>query len=199
MSIASAFLLVLIGFIQINVIGTSNISSQYPQIKTTATTSITASTTTATTAATVTEEADEVGVDNRQVSVEVNSQFQEFQETYFSMRNDMKWKLPSGSYVEDIIFNYTKDFPYEWLVLSLKVSIVIRYDLIFSISPSHSFILDTENENIMNLFDKSDQEYIKTYNVVADPELKDDLIEYLLTYVEVSIILFASTMRMCIQ
>ncbi|CAI2192722.1 11882_t:CDS:2, partial [Funneliformis geosporum] len=129
----------------------------YPQIITTAT----ASTTTAT------EEADEAGVNNRQVSVisvEVDSQFQEFQETYFAMRNDMKWKLPSDSYVEDIIFNYAKDRPYECL--------------------SHSFILDTENENIMNLFNKSDKEYIKTYNVIADPELEDDLIEYLLTYNE---------------
>jgi hypothetical protein len=46
----------------------------------------------------------------------------------------------------------------------------------------------------MNLFDKSDKEYIKTYNVMADPELEDDLIEYLLTYNEVSIILPANTM-----
>jgi hypothetical protein len=48
----------------------------------------------------------------------------------------------------------------------------------------------------MNLFDKSDKEYIKTYNVMADPELEDDLIEYLLTYNEVSIILPVNTMRM---
>jgi hypothetical protein len=65
------------------------------------------------------------------MGVEVDPQFQEFQETYFAMHNDMKWKLPSGSYVEDIIFNYAKDLPYEWLVLSLKVSIVISYYLIF--------------------------------------------------------------------
>lgn len=73
-------------------------------------TTATASTTT------VTEEADAVDVDNRQVFVEVDSQFQEFQKNYLAMCNDMKWKLPSGSYVEDIIFNYTKDLPYEWLV-----------------------------------------------------------------------------------
>ena len=41
-------------------------------------------------------------------------QFQEFQKNYFVMCNDIKWKLPSRSYVEDNYFNYTKDLPYEW-------------------------------------------------------------------------------------
>ncbi|CAG8729964.1 3451_t:CDS:2, partial [Funneliformis caledonium] len=95
------------------------------------------------------------GVDNRQ--------FQDFQKNYLAMCNDMKWKLPSGSYVEDIIFNYTKDLSYE------------------------CFILDIENETIMKLFDKKDQEYIKTYNIMDDPELEDRLMEYLVTFNETDI------------
>ncbi|PKY50388.1 hypothetical protein RhiirA4_466870 [Rhizophagus irregularis] len=83
------------------------------------------------------------------------------------MCNDIKWKLPSGSYVEDNYFNYTKDLPYE--------------------CPSHSFILDIENGSIMKLFNKEDQEYIKTYNAMADPELEDGLMEYLVTFNETDI------------
>lgn len=48
----------------------------------------------------------------------------------------------------------------------------------------------------MKLFNKEDQEYIKTYNAMADPELEDGLMEYLVTFNEVSIIFLASTMRM---
>ncbi|PKC12925.1 hypothetical protein RhiirA5_461716 [Rhizophagus irregularis] len=60
-------------------------------------------------------------------------QFQEFQKNYLVMCNDIKWKLPSGSYVEE------------------------------------------------------DQEYIKTYNAMADPELEDGLMEYLVTFNETDI------------
>ncbi|CAB5207920.1 unnamed protein product [Rhizophagus irregularis] len=83
------------------------------------------------------------------------------------MCNDIKWKLPSGSYVEGNYFNYTKDLPCE--------------------CPSHSFILDIENGSIMKLFNKEDQEYIKTYNAMADPELEDGLMEYLVTFNETDI------------
>ncbi len=48
----------------------------------------------------------------------------------------------------------------------------------------------------MKLFDKKDQEYIKTYNIMDDPELEDRLMEYLVTFNEVSIIFLTSTMRM---
>ncbi|PKC74015.1 hypothetical protein RhiirA1_450459 [Rhizophagus irregularis] len=94
-------------------------------------------------------------------------QFQEFQKNYLVMCNDIKWKLPSGSYVEGNYFNYTKDLPCE--------------------CPSHSFILDIENGSIMKLFNKEDQEYIKTYNAMADPELEDGLMEYLVTFNETDI------------
>ncbi|CAG8436676.1 10734_t:CDS:2, partial [Funneliformis mosseae] len=53
--------------------------------------------------------------------------------------------------------------------------------------PSHSFILDIKNETIMKLFDKKDQEYIKTYNIMNNPELEDRLMEYLITFNETDI------------
>ncbi|EXX76525.1 hypothetical protein RirG_032410 [Rhizophagus irregularis DAOM 197198w] len=39
----------------------------------------------------------------------------------------------------------------------------------------------------MKLFNKEDQEYIKTYNAMADPELEDGLMEYLVTFNETDI------------
>ncbi|GBC43725.2 hypothetical protein GLOIN_2v1485001 [Rhizophagus irregularis DAOM 181602=DAOM 197198] len=68
----------------------------------------------------------------------------------------------------------------------MKIRAMMRY-YSQNRSPSHSFILDIENGSIMKLFNKEDQEYIKTYNAMADPELEDGLMEYLVTFNETDI------------
>ncbi|RUP51847.1 hypothetical protein BC936DRAFT_145197, partial [Jimgerdemannia flammicorona] len=86
----------------------------------------------------------------------------ELNKKYMKLSNDRKWKLPSGKYVEDIIYEYGKNLPYE--------------------SPVHSFIIDISKATIMNLVSEEDQDHITTHNVLPDPEIDDELMEYLLNY-----------------
>ncbi|RUS26098.1 hypothetical protein BC938DRAFT_471240 [Jimgerdemannia flammicorona] len=86
----------------------------------------------------------------------------EFKNNYMRMRQDRKWKLPSGKYVEDVLYEYAKNLAHE--------------------SPIHSFIVDTSDATVMNLFSNGDQEHIVTFNVLPDPEIEDELMDYLLKY-----------------
>ncbi|CAG8622796.1 14773_t:CDS:2 [Funneliformis caledonium] len=74
---------------------------------------------------------------------------------------DIKESLKSD-YVEDILYKYAKDFQYEVQL--------------------HSFIIDTSNDAIMDLFKDVDHDYIITYNTSSEPELSDKLINYLMRY-----------------
>ncbi|KAG9285730.1 hypothetical protein G9A89_001618 [Geosiphon pyriformis] len=84
----------------------------------------------------------------------------ELNKKYMKLSNDQKWKLPSGKY-EDIFYECGKNLPY--------VSVV------------HSFIIDI-SKTIMNLFSEEDQDQITTHNVLRDPEIDNELMEYLLNY-----------------
>ena len=46
----------------------------------------------------------------------------------------------------------------------------------------HSFIIDTCNETIMELFDNIDQEHIITYNSFPKIEISDELVNFLMRY-----------------
>ncbi|CAB4439970.1 unnamed protein product [Rhizophagus irregularis] len=81
---------------------------------------------------------------------------------FFNMHIDKKWKLPSGDYVEDILYEHAKDLQYE--------------------DQLHSFIIDTSNNAIMDLFKDVDHDYIIIYNASPEPELSDELINYLMRY-----------------
>ena len=37
----------------------------------------------------------------------------EYKTRFLNMNSDNKWKLPSNNYVEDILYQYVKDLPYE--------------------------------------------------------------------------------------
>ncbi|RUP06167.1 hypothetical protein BC936DRAFT_140443, partial [Jimgerdemannia flammicorona] len=78
------------------------------------------------------------------------------------MRNDRKWKLPSGKYIEDVLYEYAKKLPYE--------------------SPVHSFIIDTSNATVMDLFNDEDREQIMTHNILPEPQLQDELIDHIIRY-----------------
>ena len=82
---------------------------------------------------------------------------------FLNMHIDKKWRLPSGDYVEDILYEHAKDLQYE--------------------DQLHSFILDTSNDAIMDLFKNvDDHDHIITYNSSPEPELSDELINYLMRY-----------------
>lgn len=86
----------------------------------------------------------------------------EYKTKFLNMRSDKKWRLPSGNYVEDILYEYAKDLPYE--------------------NQLHSFIIDTSNETIMGLFNDVDHDHIITYNTSPEPELSNELIDFLMRY-----------------
>ncbi|RUP46113.1 hypothetical protein BC936DRAFT_147345 [Jimgerdemannia flammicorona] len=82
----------------------------------------------------------------------------EFKNNYMRMRQDRKWKLPSGKYVEDVLYEMPRTWP-------MKVQYTVSSDA-----------------TVMNLFSNGDQEHIVTLNVLPDPEIEDELMDYLLKY-----------------
>ncbi|CAJ0886020.1 11691_t:CDS:10, partial [Entrophospora sp. SA101] len=81
---------------------------------------------------------------------------------YNQMKRQSKWQLPSNKYAEDIIFEYAKNLSYE--------------------SPTHSFIIDTENKNIKELFEDEDWCYITSHNLSSNPQIDDDLMNHIFKY-----------------
>ncbi|PKK56571.1 hypothetical protein RhiirC2_437477 [Rhizophagus irregularis] len=88
----------------------------------------------------------------------------EYSERYHKIRPENKWKLPSGKFAEDILYEYTLNLEYE--------------------SYLHSFIIDTSDETIMNLFNDLDRHHINTYNILPEPQVDDKLLDFLLRYRE---------------
>ncbi|KAG9307537.1 hypothetical protein G9A89_000016 [Geosiphon pyriformis] len=86
----------------------------------------------------------------------------EFKKKYMEMRQDTKWKLPSGKYIEDVLYEYAKNLAHE--------------------SSVHSFIIDTSDATVMNLFSTQDKEHIMSFRVLPDPEIEDELMDYLIKY-----------------
>ncbi|CAG8633134.1 7560_t:CDS:2, partial [Funneliformis caledonium] len=79
----------------------------------------------------------------------------EYQEMYENMNEELKWRLKSGRYVEDVIYEFGCLHQFEDL--------------------SHSFIIDLEDCQIMGLFTDEEREEIKSKNIKYDPELDKDV------------------------
>ncbi|KAF0377349.1 hypothetical protein F8M41_012635 [Gigaspora margarita] len=86
----------------------------------------------------------------------------EYSERYHKIRPENKWKLPSGKFVEDVLYKYTQNLEYE--------------------SYLHSFIIDTSDKIVMNLFSDLDKNHINTYNIPPEPQVDDNLLDFLLRY-----------------
>ncbi|CAG8685954.1 6487_t:CDS:2, partial [Funneliformis caledonium] len=97
---------------------------------------------------------------SRLIIEEINKMKAEYSERYHKIRPENKWKLPSGKFAEDIFYEYTLNLEYE------------------------SFIIDTSDETIMNLFNDIDRHHINTYNILPEPQVDDKLLDFLLRYRE---------------
>ncbi|CAB4419588.1 unnamed protein product [Rhizophagus irregularis] len=86
----------------------------------------------------------------------------EYSAKYHKLHPENKWKLPSGKFVEDILYEYTINLDHE--------------------SYLHSFIIDTSDETIMNLFSEPDQQHIRECNIPSEPQVDDNLLDFLLRY-----------------
>ncbi|PKY13044.1 hypothetical protein RhiirB3_424778 [Rhizophagus irregularis] len=82
----------------------------------------------------------------------------EYSAKYHKLHPENKWKLPSGKFVEDILYEYTINLDHE------------------------SFIIDTSDETIMNLFSEPDQQHIRECNIPSEPQVDDNLLDFLLRY-----------------
>lgn len=101
---------------------------------------------------------------SRLIIEEINKMKAEYSERYHKIRPENKWKLPSGKFAEDILYEYTLNLEYE--------------------SYLHSFIIDTSDETIMNLFNDLDRHHINTYNILSESQVDDKLLDFLLRYRE---------------
>ncbi|POG62509.1 hypothetical protein GLOIN_2v611442 [Rhizophagus irregularis DAOM 181602=DAOM 197198] len=94
--------------------------------------------------------------------VQVDEMKAEYSAKYHKLHPENKWKLPSGKFVEDILYEYTINLDHE--------------------SYLHSFIIDTSDETIMNLFSEPDQQHIRECNIPSEPQVDDNLLDFLLRY-----------------
>ncbi|RUS26066.1 hypothetical protein BC938DRAFT_471275 [Jimgerdemannia flammicorona] len=85
-------------------------------------------------------------------------------ETYRKMEDSRKWRLSTGKVVEDSLYKFAINCPYE--------------------HASHSFILDPTDEVYTNngVFTEVELKEIKRHNRRNLPEIPNDLLEYLLTF-----------------
>ncbi|RIA81831.1 hypothetical protein C1645_789518 [Glomus cerebriforme] len=81
---------------------------------------------------------------------------------YQKMETRSKWRLSTGKYVEDALFDFGMVSNYEHL--------------------AHSFIIDPDDETYNSIFTEEELDEIRTYNRKEFPEISDDLLEYLLKY-----------------
>ncbi|RUS17728.1 hypothetical protein BC937DRAFT_89561 [Endogone sp. FLAS-F59071] len=84
-------------------------------------------------------------------------------ETYRKMEDSRKWRLSTGKVVEDSLYKFAINCPYESIA-------------------SHSFILDPTDEVYTNngVFTRVELREIKRHNRRNLPEIPNDLLEYLL-------------------
>ncbi|CAG8586136.1 15880_t:CDS:2 [Funneliformis caledonium] len=87
-----------------------------------------------------------------------NKMMAEYSTKYRKLRPENKWKLPSRKFVEDILYEYTINLNHK------------------------SFIFDTSDETIMNLFSELDQQHIGECNIPSELQVDDTLLDFLLLY-----------------
>ncbi|RIB09808.1 hypothetical protein C2G38_240010 [Gigaspora rosea] len=82
--------------------------------------------------------------------------------SFQKITEERKWHLSSGRKVEDVLYAYTLKLEYE--------------------QPAHSFIIDTSDDNIKNLFTKKEWEEIMNSNKKTVPGIDKNLAKHLLNY-----------------
>ncbi|GET04606.1 C2H2-type zinc finger transcription factor [Rhizophagus clarus] len=83
-----------------------------------------------------------------------------FTKRYLAMKDDKKWKLSTGRYVEDILYNLGKKCNYHNLI--------------------HSFIIDPEDKFVHSGFTMEElQEICETKSMQEPPQIDDDLLQYI--------------------
>ncbi|CAG8641218.1 10639_t:CDS:2, partial [Ambispora gerdemannii] len=91
-------------------------------------------------------------------------QRKEINDNFNSMAKDKMWKLSSGRYVEEELYELGKKLDYEHAI--------------------HSFILDTEDEVVMNHFSKEEMEEIDQTPGPVIPELAENVTDCLSKFVD---------------
>ncbi|CAG8657054.1 2459_t:CDS:10, partial [Funneliformis caledonium] len=85
-----------------------------------------------------------------------------FESSYKGLDEEKKWILGSGNKVEDIIYKYGSTLKHENLV--------------------HSFVLDTDDKNIRDLFSANEWNEILENNSKKSPKIESDLLYYITRY-----------------
>ncbi|CAG8709332.1 26634_t:CDS:10 [Dentiscutata erythropus] len=86
----------------------------------------------------------------------------DFISRFKAINADDKWKLPSGRFVEDVL--------YDWAVTHCSETL------------AHSFILDTDCQEVMDLFSPEEKETILNTNKKSFPAVQDDIKKYVMKY-----------------
>ncbi|CAG8606884.1 9285_t:CDS:2, partial [Diversispora eburnea] len=90
------------------------------------------------------------------------SRWPSHEKSYQNIMEDRKWRLSSGRNVEDVLYVYASKLEYE--------------------QSAHSFIVDTSDDDIKNLFTEEEWEEITNANKKAVPSIDKNLVEHLLKY-----------------
>ncbi|CAG8636665.1 14387_t:CDS:2, partial [Ambispora leptoticha] len=85
-----------------------------------------------------------------------------FVSRFKAINADNKWKLPSGRFVEDVL--------YDWAVAHHSETL------------AHSFILDTDCQEVMDLFSPEEKETILNTSKKSFPAVQDDIKKYVMKY-----------------
>ncbi|CAJ0767684.1 10372_t:CDS:2, partial [Entrophospora sp. SA101] len=106
-----------------------------------------------------------------------------FMQRFETMKNEKKWKLKTGIYVEDILYDLGKKSKFHNLI--------------------HSFIVDPEDKFLQSGFTTDElTEICETMTMQEAPQIKDELLEYIDTFAKTSTkdireALYASHPRLC--
>ncbi|CAG8466883.1 3832_t:CDS:2 [Scutellospora calospora] len=90
------------------------------------------------------------------------SYWSSYEMSFQKIAEERKWHLSSGRNVEDVLYAYASKLEYE--------------------QPAHSFIIDTSDNNIKNLFTKTEWEEVIGTNKKTAPAIDKVLVEHLLSY-----------------
>ena len=97
------------------------------------------------------------------------------------MAEEKKWKLASGRYVEDVLFNFGLTRRFEQYVTE-KTNISRALILLDHYSLAHSFVVDFDDEEIKVKFTSAELEEIEDHNAHPLPPCSEQLLEYLNEY-----------------
>ncbi|PKC10053.1 hypothetical protein RhiirA5_272604 [Rhizophagus irregularis] len=101
-------------------------------------------------------------ITKEQSNENTRSFIEQFESSYKGLDDEKKWILGSGNKVEDIIYKYGSKLKYENLV--------------------HSFVLDTDDKKIRDLFSANEWNEILEKNSKKSPKIEPDLLCYITQY-----------------